>query len=49
MFHPDNIKNMHGSGGKVAISLYNLWKVHGGAAGVARAIKSDVKVKILSS
>jgi hypothetical protein len=46
MFHPDNIKNFHGQGGKVAISLYQLLKVHGGAGGVARKLNSHVKVSI---
>lgn len=44
MFHPDNIKNYHPEGGKVSISVYNYMKKHGGAAGLARGLKTDLKV-----
>lgn len=48
MFHPDNIKNFHGKGEKVAISLHMLFRNFGGTAGVARALDSDTKVSALS-
>jgi len=44
MFHPDNIKNYHPDGGKVSMSLYNFWKKHGGASGLARSLKTNLKV-----
>jgi hypothetical protein len=46
MFHPDNIKNYHPNGGKVSHSIYNYFKLHGGAAGVARSLKTSLKTGI---
>ena len=44
MFHPDNIKN-YSEGGKVSISVHKYFKELGGAAGLARALRTNLKVK----
>ena len=43
MFHPDNIKN-YSEGGKVSISVYKFLRELGGAAGVAKALRTNLKV-----
>jgi len=50
LFHPDNIKIMHAkSGGKVSTSLYDYCHTMGGPKGVARGLKSDIKLGIEGS
>ena len=45
LFHPDNIKNFEGNGGKVSISLYNYWTKMGGPRGLALGLKTNLKVR----
>ncbi len=44
MFHPDNIKNFDPNGDPVSISVHKLWKSYGGVAGLARGLKTHLKV-----
>ena len=45
LFHPDNIKNYHGSSSKICISVYEFWKTYGGSKGLAQMLKTDIKVR----
>lgn len=48
LFHPDNIKNYHQDGGKISISLHDYWTKYGGPQGLARKLKTHLKVCLLS-
>ena len=45
MFHPDNIKNYTLDGVPVSISLHQYWSLIGGPQGLARALRTNVKVR----
>lgn len=45
IFHPDNIKNYTLDGVPVSISLHHYWTILGGPQGLAKALKTNLKVK----
>lgn len=44
MFHPDNIKNYTLDGVPVSIALHQYWSLIGGPQGLARSLKTNLKV-----
>lgn len=46
MFHPDNIKNLDAQDFNVGVSLARYFKKYGGTEGIAKLLKTDLKVSI---
>ena len=44
MFHPDNIKNLDPQDKNVGVSLARYVNKYGGTEGIARLLKTDLKV-----
>ena len=44
MFDADNIKNFSEEDPHVSVSVHKFFKTYGGCKGLARALKTDIKV-----